>query len=51
MISLKNIKAQILKDPEASAEYAEQQPEFAIARGFIFERMRSDMTQAELAQP
>ena len=31
MNSLKEIKAQILKDPEARAKYAAQKPEFAIA--------------------
>lgn len=50
MNSLKNIKAQILKDPEASAEYAAQQPEFEIARELISARVRAGMTQAELAQ-
>jgi DNA-binding XRE family transcriptional regulator len=49
MNSLKDIKAQILNDPEASAEYAAQQPEFAIARELISARVRAGMTQAELA--
>lgn len=31
MNSLKEINAQILKDPEARAEYEAQKPEFAIA--------------------
>jgi hypothetical protein len=32
MKSLKDVKAQLLQDPEVSAEYEKQQPEFAIAR-------------------
>ncbi|MEN9590025.1 MAG: hypothetical protein RLZZ481_1811, partial [Pseudomonadota bacterium] len=31
MVSLKEVKARTLKDAEVSAEYALQQPEFAIA--------------------
>jgi transcriptional regulator with XRE-family HTH domain len=50
MDSLKEVKARILKDAEVSAEYALQQPEFAIARELIAARMRAGMTQAELAQ-
>ena len=47
---LKSVKARLLKDPEASAEYAKQAPEFAIARELIAARVRAGMTQAELAQ-
>lgn len=32
MNRLKEVKAQILQNPEASAEYETQKPEFAIAR-------------------
>ena len=35
MKSLKDIKAQLLKDPKVSAEYEKQQPEFAIAHELI----------------
>lgn len=50
MKSLKEVKAQLLQDPEVSAEYEKQQPEFAIARELIAARVRAGMTQAELAQ-
>jgi DNA-binding XRE family transcriptional regulator len=50
MKSLKDVKAQLLQDPEVSAEYEKQQPEFAIARELIAARVRAGMTQAELAQ-
>ena len=50
MKSLKDVKAQLLQDPEVSAEYEKQQPEFAIARELIAARVRVGMTQAELAQ-
>jgi len=50
MKSLKDVKAQLLQDPEVSAEYEKQQPEFAIARELIAARVRGGMTQAELAQ-
>jgi DNA-binding XRE family transcriptional regulator len=50
MKSLKDVKAQLLQDPEVSAQYEKQQPEFAIARELIAARVRAGMTQAELAQ-
>ncbi len=50
MKSLKDVKAQRLQDPEVSAEYEKQQPEFDIARELIAARVRAGMTQAELAQ-
>ena len=50
MKSLKDVKAQLLQDPEVSAEYEKQQPEFDIARELIAARVRAGMTQAELAQ-
>ena len=42
------IKARILKDTEASAAYAEQAPEFALAREAIATRLREDTTRAQL---
>lgn len=50
MKSLKDVKAQLLQDPEVSAQYEKQQPEFDIARELIAARVRVGMTQAELAQ-
>jgi predicted transcriptional regulator len=50
MKSLKDVKAQLLQDPEVSAEYEKQQLEFDIARELIAARVRVGMTQAELAQ-
>ena len=50
MKSLKDVKAQLLQDPEVSAEYEKQQPEFAISRELISARVLAGMTQAELAQ-
>jgi hypothetical protein len=44
MKSLKDVKAQLLQDPEVSAEYEKQQPEFAIARELIAARVRAGMT-------
>jgi len=43
MKSLKDIKAQLLKDPNVSAEYEKQQPDFAIARELIAARVRDGM--------
>ena len=44
MKSLKDIKAQLLKDPKVSAEYEKQQPDFAIARELIAARARAGLT-------
>ena len=44
MKSLKDVKAQLLKDPKVNAEYEKQQPEFAIARELIAARVRAGMT-------
>ncbi len=44
MKSLKDIKAQLLKDPKVSAEYEKQQIEFAIACERIAARVRAGMT-------
>jgi DNA-binding XRE family transcriptional regulator len=50
MNSLKKVKARILEDAKTSAEFALQEPKFAIARELIAARVRAGMTQAELAQ-
>ena len=50
MISLKDVKAQQLKNPEVLAEYEKLGPEYAIARELIAARVRAGMTQAELAE-
>ena len=42
------VKARILKDTEASAAYAEQAPEFAIACEVIATRLREDTIRAQL---
>ena len=50
VISLKDVKAQQLKNPEVLAEYEKLGPEYAIARELIAARVRAGMTQAELAE-
>jgi DNA-binding XRE family transcriptional regulator len=50
MTDLAKLKARILKNPEARAEYAVQAPEFELARELIAARTRAGLTQAELAQ-
>lgn len=44
MKSLKDIKAQLLKDPKVRAQYEKQQAEFAIARELIEARARAGLT-------
>ena len=50
MTDLAKLKARILKNPEARAEYEAQAPEFELARELIAARTRAGLTQAELAQ-
>ena len=44
MKSLKDIKAQLMKDPKVRAEYEKKQPDFAIARELIAARARAGLT-------
>jgi len=50
MSDLANLKARILANPEARAEYEAQAPEFDIARELIAARARAGLSQAELAE-
>lgn len=50
MNDLADLKARILANPEARAEYEAQAPEFDIARELIAARARAGLTQAELAE-
>ena len=50
MTDLAALKARILANPEARAEYEAQAPEFDLARELIAARDRAGLTQAELAE-
>lgn len=50
MNDLATLKARILANPEARAEYEAQAPEFDLARELIAARDRAGLTQAELAE-
>jgi len=50
MTDLAKLKARILENPEAQAEYEAQAPEFELASELISARARAGLTQAELAQ-
>lgn len=50
MTDLPKLKAHILKNPEARAEFEAQAPEFDLARQLIAARIRAGLTQAELAE-
>ena len=50
MTELAALKARILANPEARAEYDAQAPEFDLARELITARTRAGLTQSELAE-
>lgn len=50
MTELADLKARILANPEARAEYDAQAPEFELARELIAARTRAGLTQTELAK-
>ena len=50
MTDLATLKARILANPEARAEYEAQASEFELAHELIAARTRAGLTQAELAQ-
>ena len=50
MTELAALKARILANPEARAEYDAQAPEFELARELITARTRAGLTQSELAE-
>jgi len=50
MKTLKDIKGQLLADPQTRAEYEAQAPEYALARELIAARARAGLTQAAVAQ-
>ena len=50
MKALPALKARILANPEARAEYEAQAPEFELARELITARTRAGLTQSELAE-
>lgn len=50
MTDLATLKARILANQEARAEYEAQAPEFDLARELIAARDRAGLTQAELAE-
>lgn len=49
MKTLKDIKHELLADPEVQGEYRKQAPEFDIARELITARARAGMTQSDVA--
>ena len=50
MTELADLKARILANPEARADYDVQAPEFELARELITARTRAGLTQSELAE-
>ena len=50
MTDLATLKARILANPEARAEYEAQAPEFDLAGELIAARARAGLTQSELAE-
>jgi DNA-binding XRE family transcriptional regulator len=50
MTEIAELKARLLEDPETRAEYATQEPEFAIARELIAARTRAGLSQAQVAE-
>lgn len=50
MTELADLKARILANPEARAEYDAQAPEFELARELIAARTRAGLTQSEVAE-
>ena len=50
MTELAALKARILANPEARADYDAQAPEFELARELITARTRAGLTQSELAE-
>ena len=50
MTELADLKARILANPEARAEYDAQAPDFELARELITARTRAGLTQSELAE-
>jgi DNA-binding XRE family transcriptional regulator len=50
MTDLAKLKARLLEDPEARAEYEALEPEFALARELIAARARAGLSQAQVAE-
>ncbi|WP_295918453.1 helix-turn-helix transcriptional regulator [Anaerovibrio lipolyticus] len=50
MKTLKEYKAECMKDPEFAKAYEEMQPEFKIIRALIDARTLSNLTQKELSE-
>jgi transcriptional regulator with XRE-family HTH domain len=50
MTKLKDLKAKLLKDPEVRKEYDALEEEFALIEAVAKARLRSGLTQAELAK-
>jgi len=50
MANWKDIKKELLKDPETKAAYDALEPEYALASSLIQARIDRKMTQAELAE-
>jgi transcriptional regulator with XRE-family HTH domain len=50
MSSWKDLKAELLKDPETAAKYEELKPEYDFIRQIIQARKEQNLTQAELAK-
>jgi predicted transcriptional regulator len=50
MAKWKDIKKELLKNPEAKRAYDELEPEYQMASSLIQARIDSKMTQAELAE-
>ena len=50
MRTLRELKAELLTDPDARREYGDLAPEYEIARAVIRARSAAGLTQAELAE-
>ena len=50
MKSFKDLKKELLKDPEIKQAYQELEPEFALIEAIIKKRLEKGLTQKELAK-
>ena len=50
MINLAQMKARVLSNPDALAEYESQAPEYQIAHELLAARTRAGLSQAEMAR-
>ena len=50
LVSFKELKKELLRDPKAKKEYNNLEPEFELIRSIIQKRIEKDMSQKQLAE-